>query len=50
MAKRVDPLKAKQAKQKKVAIGLCVLLAARRRLPGPQDAEDDERAAGRGRR
>jgi hypothetical protein len=27
-AKRVDPLKAKQAKQKKMAIGLCVVLAA----------------------
>lgn len=27
MAKRVDPLKAKQAKQKKVAIGLCVFFA-----------------------
>jgi hypothetical protein len=28
MAKRVDPLVAKKAKQKKLAIGLCVLLAA----------------------
>ena len=36
MAKRVDPLKAKQAKQKKVAIGLCVLLAAVVAFQGPK--------------
>ena len=47
MAKRVDPLKAKEAKQKKIAIGLGVLLARRRGLPGPEDAEDDEGPARR---
>ena len=36
MAKRVDPLKAKKAKQKKVAIGLCVLLAAVVAFQGPK--------------
>src|SRR6185503_6555426 len=36
MAKRVDPLKAKQAKQKKVAIGLCVLLAGVVAFQGPK--------------
>ena len=36
MAKRVDPLKAKQAKQKKLAIGLCVLLAAVVAFQGPK--------------
>lgn len=47
MAKRVDPLKAKQAKQKKIAIGLCVFLAivlfiqvprTMKMLKGPQAA------------
>ena len=36
MAKRVDPLAAKKAKQKKVAIGLCVLLAAVVAFQGPK--------------
>ena len=36
MAKRVDPLKAKKAKQKKIAIGLCVLLAAVVAFQGPK--------------
>ena len=36
MAKRVDPLKAKKAKQKKLAIGLCVLLAAVVAFQGPK--------------
>ncbi len=36
MAKRVDPLKAKQAKQKKMAIGLCVLLVAVLAFQGPK--------------
>ena len=36
MAKRVDPLKAKKAKQKKVAIGLCVLLAGVVAFQGPK--------------
>ncbi len=47
MAKRVDPLAAKKAKQKKLAIVLCVLLAGGRGLPGPEDAEDDEGAGRR---
>ena len=54
MAKRVDPLKAKQAKQKKVAIGLCVLLAGvvafqgpkmLKMMKGPQQAPVAEAAA-----
>jgi hypothetical protein len=36
MAKRVDPLKAKQAKQKKLAIVLCVLLAGVVAFQGPK--------------
>lgn len=36
MAKRVDPLKAKQAKQKKMAIGLCVVFAAVLAFQGPK--------------
>lgn len=36
MAKRVDPLKAKKAKQKKLAIGLCVLLAGVVAFQGPK--------------
>ena len=36
MAKRVDPLVAKKAKQKKLAIGLCVLLAAVVAFQGPK--------------
>ena len=36
MAKRVDPLKAKKAKQKKVAIGLCVLLVGVVAFQGPK--------------
>jgi hypothetical protein len=36
MAKRVDPLKAKKAKQKKIAIGLCVLLAGVVAMQGPK--------------
>ena len=36
MAKRVDPLAAKKAKQKKLAIGLCVLLAAVVAFQGPK--------------
>ena len=36
MAKRVDPLKAKKAKQKKIAIGLCVLLAGVVAFQGPK--------------
>jgi hypothetical protein len=36
MAKRVDPLKAKQAKQRKVAIGLSVLLVAVLAYQGPK--------------
>ena len=42
MAKRVDPLKAKAAKQKKMAIGLCVLFVLVARLSGPEDAQDAE--------
>ena len=54
MAKRVDPLKAKKAKQKKVAIGLCVLLAGvvafqgpkmLKMMKGPQQAAVAEAAA-----
>ena len=40
MAKRVDPLKAKEAKQKKIAIGRRRPPARAARLPGPEDAED----------
>ena len=36
MAKRVDPLKAKKAKQKKLAIGLCVLLVGVVAFQGPK--------------
>jgi hypothetical protein len=36
MAKRVDPLAAKKAKQKKLAIGLCVLLAGVVAFQGPK--------------
>ena len=36
MAKKVDPLKAKQAKQKKIAIGGCVLLLALLGFQGPK--------------
>lgn len=36
MARRVDPLKAKQAKQKKMAIGLCVVFAAVLAFQGPK--------------
>ena len=36
MAKRIDPLKAKQARQKKIAIGGCVLLVALLGVQGPK--------------
>ncbi len=48
--KRVDPLKAKAAKQKKIAIGGVVVLCLRARVPGPEDAEDDEGPGGDHRR
>ena len=44
MAKKIDPLKAKAAKQKKMAIGLSVHAPRRPRLPGPEDAEDAQGA------
>ena len=47
MAKRIDPLKAKQAKQKKIAIALGVSSRRRRRVPGAEDARRCSRARSR---